>query len=201
MTRQLRMGAAMGQRRSGPPAGYCPPPTADRLSSVEEVFLVEFDSMLAGWRLGASTFAECVPQACELFLQRSTSLLGGGGSFLGLASRKLLGGGLLLGLAPRSRLGGSFVLGLAARKLLGRGSFLGSDGVLFSLAPRLLDFLPAQEENAGHGAGDAQLVPLGAEDDAEGSAEEGAARIRACRLILPLPPADALPWGVPVASR
>src|SRR5215204_3273359 len=110
--------------------------------------------MLAGWRLGASTFAECVPQACELFLQRSTFLLGGGGFVLGLASRKLLGGGLLLGLAPRSRLGCGFVLGLASRKLLGGGLLLG-------LAPRLLDFLPAQEENAGHGVGEAQLVPLG----------------------------------------
>src|SRR5436305_9131829 len=166
MTRELRMGAAMGQRRSGPPAGYCPPPTADRLSSVEEVFLVEFDSMLAGWRLGASTFAECVPQACELFLQRSTSLLGGGGSFLGLASRKLLGGGLLLGMALR-----------------------------------LLDFLPAQEENAGHGVGEAQLVPLGAEDDAEGLAEEGAARIRTHRLILALHQAEALQWRVQVFAQ
>jgi hypothetical protein len=54
-------------------------------------------TLLAGWRLGASTFAECVPQTCELFLQRSTSL-GGGGFVLGLAARKLLGGGLLLGL-------------------------------------------------------------------------------------------------------
>src|SRR5436305_6432945 len=105
MTRQLRMGAAVGQRRSGPPAGYCPPPTADRLSSVEEVFLVEFDSKLAGWRLESSTFAECVPQACELFLQRSTSLLGGGGSFLGR-------GGSLLGLAAGSH--------LEVKKLVGR---------------------------------------------------------------------------------
>src|SRR3954464_745903 len=156
MTRELRMGAA--RRATVRP---------------QALHLVEAaHTMLAGWRLGASTFAECVPQACELFLQRSTSLLGGGGSFLGLASRKLLGGGLLLG--------------LAARQLPGRRSFLRSDGVLFSLAPRLLDFLPAQEENAGHGVGEAQLVPLGAEDDAEGLAQEGAARIRAYRLILAL---------------
>src|SRR4051794_35511219 len=46
---------------------------------MRSVFLVEFDLMLAGWRLGASTFAECVPQACELFLQPSTFLLGDGG--------------------------------------------------------------------------------------------------------------------------
>jgi hypothetical protein len=62
-------------------------------------------SWVAGWRLGASTFAECVPQACELFLQRSTSLLGGGGSFLGR-------GGSLLGLAAGSH--------LEVKKLVGR---------------------------------------------------------------------------------
>jgi len=51
-------------------------------------------------------------------------------------------------------------------------SLLGGGGVLFSLAPRLLDLLPAEEGNAGRGVGEAQFVPVGAEDDAKGLAQE-----------------------------
>ena len=45
-------------------------------------------------RTASSTSAECAPQACELFLQRSTFLLG-------LAPRNRLDGGFFLSLTPR----------------------------------------------------------------------------------------------------